>query len=113
LDILTEYIIDQPSLKLDFLVSHDAKRLPAFRISLKAFIDQYGGNIRGRYSSADNKDHPRCLVIDDELLFDANHSFDQWGYSTVTVHQMTDKAQREKLLGILKSEFTAATDILI
>lgn len=111
LDVLAEYIFDIPSLKLIFLISDNPKRLPIFRASLRAFCDQYKGDIQCKYTLKENKDHPRCLVIDDELLFDATHSFDQWGYNTVTIHQMTSEESKQKLLSILQSEFKTASEI--
>ncbi|MFA6608722.1 MAG: hypothetical protein WCT07_02325 [Candidatus Paceibacterota bacterium] len=112
LDVLTEYVIDNPGLKLIFLVE-DNKRLVAFKASVKPFKVNYNVDVEARFSSKENKDHPRYIVIDNYYVFNPDHSLDQWGTSSTNIHKILIDSAKEKILEIIKKEMKDSEDLLI
>jgi hypothetical protein len=112
LDTILEYFLDNNSLKVQIIVG-DNNRLPSFKVSYLAFIKQYPSiKIEARYSSKTQlKDHPRYIFIDDKLLFNPDHSLDQWGEKTVNIHQMTEISQINKVRSNLLNEWNGADKI--
>lgn len=108
LDVLSEYLLDKFELKIQILMG-DNERLPAFRASYKVFEKQFPGRLEAKFSS--KKDHPRYIVVDDQLIFNPDHSLDQWGEKTVNIHQMSDKTQIEKVKNNLSLEWGTAIKI--
>lgn len=111
LDILLEYLLDNNGLKVNILMG-DNNRLSPFRASYESFKKQFPTfNIGARYSAGNDNDHPRYILIDDQLLFNPDHSFDQWGEKTTNIHQLTDVAEIEKAKKRLLAEWNVATNI--
>lgn len=110
IDILLEYLLDNSNLKIEILMGNN-NRLQPFRASFEVFKKQYSAfKIVARYSAGDN-DHPRYILIDDQLLFNPDHSLDQWGEATVNIHQFTDTVEIDKAKNQLNSEWATATNI--
>lgn len=111
LDILSEYLLDKNGLSVKVLMGEN-NRLPALRASYLAFQKQYPNKIEARYSpKGQSDDHPRYIIVDDQLVFNPDHSLDQWGQKTVNIHQMTEVAEIEKVKNNLISEWDSATVI--
>jgi len=111
LDILLEYLLDNALLKVKILMG-DNNRLSSFRASFESFKRQYTEfNIEARYSTGQNIDHPRYIFIDEQLLFNPDYSFDQWGEKTVNVHQLTDVSEIKKAKTQLDIEWSGAIKI--
>lgn len=112
LDILLEYFINNENLEVKILMGEN-NRLSPFQASYIKFKEQYPLiKIDAKYSLkglAD--DHPRYVFIDDQLLFNPDHSLDQWGESTVNIHQMVDIAEIEKVKNSLNLEWNTASQI--
>jgi hypothetical protein len=106
LDILTEYLIDKPNLKVRIMAGQN-ERLPAFRASYNALIAQYPSRIEARIVS----DHPRYIVVDDVNLFNPDHSFDQWGSKTVDVHQVSDPEIIQKIKEKIERDWAGGSQI--
>ena len=111
LDILLEYLLDNNNLKVEILMG-DNNKLPSLRASYEAFKKQYPVlNIFARYSVGQDSDHPRYIFIDEQLLFNPDHSLDQWGEKTVNVHQLLDATEIDKAKNQLLAEWNVATNI--
>lgn len=111
LDILLEYLLDNKNLKIEILMGENNKLAP-FRASYDSFARQYPAlNISVKYSTAQDSDHPRYIFIDEQLLFNPDHSLDQWGESTVNIHQLTDAVEINKAKNQLLTEWNMATSI--
>ena len=112
LDVLLEFMIDNSQLKIEILMG-DNQRLAPFKASFSAFKQQYSTlNIQARNSSSTDNDHPRYIFIDDQLLFNPDHSLDQWGVTTVNVHQLTDTSEIVKVKAQLVTDWQKATNII-
>ena len=90
LDILSEYILDNPALKVSLIVGEN-NRLETFRVHYKAFDLQYPSKIEAKYVTKAQQDHPRYVLIDSIRLFTPDHSLDQWGISTVNIYEHLNK----------------------
>jgi len=111
LDVLLEYMLDNNQLRVEILMG-DNPRLTPFKVSFVVFKQQYPAlNIQARNTSGADNDHPRYILIDDQLLFNPDHSLDQWGEKTVNIHQLTDGVEIEKVKNQLTTEWGAATTI--
>lgn len=99
LDILSEYLLDDPALKVRLLVAHN-RHTPAFRESYRAFRTQYSRSIEARIVG-EGRDHPRYILVDEGKLFTPDHSLDRWGVATVNIyeHEAADEVAevRERL----------------
>ena len=111
LDVLLEYLLDNNNLKIEILMG-DNNRLQPFRASFEVFKRQYPTfNIIARFTAGNDNDHPRYILIDDQLLFNPDHSLDQWGEATVNIHQFTDTIEIDKAKNQLISQWSAGTNI--
>lgn len=111
LDVLLEYILDKKELNIKMLMGEN-DRLPSFRESYLAFQKQYPGKIEAKFSpKGPLNDHPRYIIVDDQLVFNPDHSLDQWGQKTVNIHQMTEITEIEKVRNNLNKEWDSATGI--
>lgn len=111
LDVLLEYLLDNNNLKIEILMG-DNNRLQPFRASFEVFKRQYPAlNITARFTAGNDNDHPRYILIDDQLLFNPDHSLDQWGEATVNIHQFTDITEIDKAKNQLISQWNAGTNI--
>lgn len=111
LDVLLEFMLDNSQLRVEILMG-DNQRLAPFRASFSTFKQQYASlNISAKHSSSTDNDHPRYIVIDDQLLFNPDHSLDQWGVTTVNVHQLTDDPEMAKVKTQLVADWLKATNI--
>jgi len=111
LDVLLEYLLDNNNLRVEILMG-DNNRLVPFRASFVSFIQQYPSlTITARYSEGKDNDHPRYILIDDQLLFNPDHSLDQWGEKTVNIHQLTDTDEINKEKNQISSEWNTARNI--
>ena len=111
LDILLEYLLDNNNLKVEILMG-DNNRLAPFRMSFASFKQQYPVlNIGARYSTGIGSDHPRYILIDDQLLFNPDHSLDQWGEKTVNIHQLTNVAEINRVKNQILLEWNTARNI--
>lgn len=110
LDILSEYILDNQQLKIR-LLTWDGSRLASFKNHYTAFEAQYPKTIEARYLPTALKDHPRYLLIDEQKLFNPDHSIDQWGISTVNIHEYTNKESITEIKDNLESEWNIALTV--
>ena len=111
LDILLEYLLDNSDLKVEILMG-DNNKLSPLRASYEVFKKQYPTfNIFARYSAGQDNDHPRYIFIDEQLLFNPDHSLDQWGEKTVNIHQLLDTIEIDKAKNQLLAEWNVATNI--
>jgi len=111
LDVLLEYLLDNNNLKIQILMG-DNNRLDPFRTSFVSFKQQYTSFIiDARYSAGKDNDHPRYILIDDQLIFNPDHSLDQWGEKTVNIHQLTDEIEIAKAKKQLTTEWNIAINI--
>jgi len=111
LDILLEYLLDNSNLKIEILMG-DNNKLSSLRASYEVFKKQYSTfNISARYSAGQDNDHPRYIFIDEQLLFNPDHSLDQWGEKTVNIHQLLDTTEIDKAKNQLIVEWNVATNI--
>jgi hypothetical protein len=111
LDVLLEYLLDNNELKVEILMGEN-NRLSPFRASYQSFKNQYSTfNIGARYTARQNKDHPRYIFIDEQLLFNPDNSLDRWGEETVNIHQLTDKTEVEKVKNQLLIEWNTAINV--
>lgn len=111
LDILLEYLLSNNNLKVEILMGENNKLAP-LRASYELFVKQYPSlNISAKYSTSQDSDHPRYIFIDEQLLFNPDHSLDQWGESTVNIHQLTDVTEINKAKNQLLAEWSTATNI--
>lgn len=108
LDILSEYILDKPELKTKLLVGEN-NRLVAFRTHYTSFNSQYPARVEARYLAKTLQDHPRYIFVDETILFNPDHSLDQWGISTVNVHRIEGVEQIDKIRTTLELEWNSAT----
>lgn len=109
LDILSEFLIENPELKVRILVAHN-KRTPAFRESYIAFKNQHASEMEGRILGED-KDHPRYILIDGNELFTPDHSLDRWGIETVNVHQHKNAKDVEQTKTSLEEAWVGASPL--
>ena len=108
LDVLLEFMIDNTQLKIEILMGNN-QRLTPFRASFVAFKQQYPAfNLSARHSPSADNDHPRYILIDDQLLFNPDHSLDQWGITTVNVHQFIDASEITKAKARLAADWQKA-----
>lgn len=111
LDILLEYLLDNNSLKIEILMGNN-NRLSPLKASYEAFRKEYPTlNLSVRYSNQQDNDHPRYIFIDDQLLFNPDHSLDQWGEKTVNIHQLLDVIEIDKVRQNINREWNVATNI--
>lgn len=111
LDVLLEFMLDNDQLRIEVLMG-DNQRLAPFRSSFVPFKQQYPTlSISARHSSGADNDHPRYILIDDQLLFNPDHSLDQWGVTTVNVHQLTEASEITKVKTQLAADWQKATEI--
>lgn len=111
IDVLLEFMLDNNQLKVEILMG-DNQRLAPFKASFAAFKQQYPTlNIQARNSSSADNDHPRYILIDDQLLFNPDHSLDQWGVATVNIHQLTETTEITKVKTQLTEDWQKATNI--
>lgn len=111
LDVLLEYLLDNKNLRIEILMG-DNNRLAPFRASFVSFKQQYPSfAIDAKYSVGKDSDHPRYILIDDQLLFNPDHSLDQWGEKTVNIHQLTDEMEIIKVKEQLRAEWSSAINI--
>ncbi len=101
LDVLSVYILCKENLRVRILVG-DNKELAAFSVNYKAFVRQYPNKVEVKKV----KDHPRYILIDGEILFNPDHSFDQWGIKTTNVHQMIDTQEIQKTVKKLEKDWS-------
>jgi hypothetical protein len=112
LDVLLEFMSDNNKLKVEILMG-DNSRLAPFKVSFLAFKQQYTTlDISARYSSSADNDHPRYIFIDDQLLFNPDHSLDQWGVTTVNIHQLIETSEIAKVKLLLLEDWQRATNII-
>lgn len=112
LDVLLEFMLDNSQLKVEILMG-DNPRLAPFKASFLTFKQQYSAlNIQARNSSSADNDHPRYIIVDDQLLFNPDHSLDQWGVTTVNIHQLTDISEIAKVKTQLATDWQKATKII-
>lgn len=108
LDVLLEYLLDNKNLRIEILMG-DNNRLAPFKASFVSFKQQYASfSIDARYSAGKDNDHPRYILIDDQLLFNPDYSLDQWGEKTVNIHQLTDGTEITKAKNQLTAEWNIA-----
>lgn len=111
LDILLEYLFENNNLKVEIMMGDNNKLIP-FRVHYASFKSQYPNfNASARYSVGQDIDHPRYILIDDQLLFNPDHSIDQWGKKTVNVHRLSDGKEIIKAKAQLFSEWNIATNL--
>ena len=112
IDVLLEFMLDNNQLRVEVLMG-DNQRLTSFKASFTVLKQQYSTlNISARHSSVADNDHPRYILIDDQLLFNPDHSLDQWGVATVNVHQLTETSEIAKVKTQLVADWQKATNII-
>jgi len=111
LDILSEYILDNPKIKLRFLIGNNFTRRTAFSDAFKKFLEQYKADAEGRCTNEDNKDHPRYILIDGTLVFVPDNSLDQWGLSTVHINQIIKTENKDIIFKIFENEWNKGEKI--
>lgn len=109
LDILEEFVTANPNLEIRLLIKENQIKKD-FLASFQAFKDQYEGKIFCRYNSGNN-DHPRYIIIDNQQIFNPDHSLDQWGYKTVNVHLLEDELEKKKIIENLNDEWEEFIEI--
>lgn len=92
LEILEEQLIENEDLSVRLLASSKLKgKLRVLKIHFQCLKDQYPHlNLKCRYGSNKHSGHPRYIFIDENVLFQPDHSLDEWGYDEVNIHKIDD-----------------------
>jgi hypothetical protein len=107
LDALHEFLIAKPLIKVNLLVL-ETKELFPLKINFDLLNRAYPNRVELRYLSHTQKDHPRYILVDDKMVFNPDHSLDQWGIATVNIHRFEDSIEIDKVRNMLQAEWSSA-----